>query len=117
MPCKYTRHLRLILQYVTLSLLTSLLLQHLNPKITFSSLIIIEPMVSPVGGDKLAPLRKRLVTSARRRRDTWPSRAEALMVLKKREGTKKWDEGVLKLFVVSLFFFDGTGAMTDEDVF
>lgn len=76
-----------------------LLLQRLNPKITFSSLIIIEPMVSPAGGDKLAPLRKRLITSARRRRDTWPSRAEALMVLKNREGTKKWDEGVLRLFV------------------
>lgn len=33
----------------------------------------------------------------------WPSRAEALKVLKEREGTKKWDEAVLKLFVVSFF--------------
>ena len=103
MLCKYTRHLRLILRNVRLSFLTSLLLQHLNPKITFSSLIIIEPMVSPVGGDKLAPLRKNLITSARRRRVVWPSRAEALKVLKEREGTKKWDEDVLKLFVVSFF--------------
>ncbi|EDR04986.1 uncharacterized protein LACBIDRAFT_303937 [Laccaria bicolor S238N-H82] len=76
-----------------------LLLQHLIPKISFSSLIIIEPMISPAGGDKLAPLRKKLITSARRRRAAWPSRAEGLMVLKEREGTKKWDEAVLELFV------------------
>jgi hypothetical protein len=84
-------------------------------------MIIIEPMVNPAGGDKLAPLRKRLITSARTRRDAWPSRAEALMVLKKRKGTKKWDEGVLRLFVVSLFplmvLLRRPRAVTDEDVF
>jgi len=76
-----------------------LLLQDIDPIIPFSSLIIIEPMISPAGPQHLQNLRSILVKGAYERRDVWPDSAQAMEALKGRARTKKWDPRILDLFV------------------
>ena len=82
-----------------------LLLQDMEPIIPFSSLIIIEPMISPAGPQHLKNLRSILVKGAYERRDVWPDSAQAAEALKMRARTKKWDPRILDLFVVRLSWF------------
>jgi len=89
-----------------LSVLTNLLrllLQHLKPIMPFSSIIIVEPMISPAGPQHLKKLRSMLVKGAYERRDVWPDLEQAMSALKKRDRTKGWDPRVLDLFVVCTF--------------
>ncbi|KAF9040786.1 Alpha/Beta hydrolase protein [Panaeolus papilionaceus] len=76
-----------------------LMLQRLQPTFKFSSLIIVEPMLSPEGGHHLHPLREKLVAGAIRRRDCWPSRDEARSHLKSLRATSLWDPRVIETFV------------------
>ena len=89
---------------------TRLILQILPPRLPFSSVIIVEPMVSPGGTDPLEPLRKRLVAAAENRRDTWASRDEVrLWLLGRRQGSggskrrRVWDRRVVDAIVVGLY--------------
>lgn len=77
-----------------------LLLQHLEPIVTFSSIIIVEPLLSPAGPHHLDKLRSILVKGAYERRDVWTDRTMAMKSIKSRERTKKWDPRITDLFVV-----------------
>jgi len=85
------------------------MIQDIEPKIMFSSLLIVEPLINPAETSALEPLRKRLVMSASRRRDRWATRDEARLSLPgqrdkgKKEGRAKWDERVVRAFVVRPF--------------
>ncbi|KAF7331405.1 Abhydrolase domain-containing protein mpaH [Mycena kentingensis (nom. inval.)] len=74
-------------------------LQDLQPTYPFSSLILIEPLLSPAGGHHLHKLRELLVKGAYERRDVWPDRAAALEAVKSRERVKKWHPAVVESFV------------------
>ncbi|GLB33185.1 putative alpha/beta hydrolase family protein [Lyophyllum shimeji] len=76
-----------------------LILQHLEPRVPFKSLVIVEPLISPAGPHHLNKLRSVLVKGAHERRDVWPDRAMAMIALKKRERTQKWDPRITELFV------------------
>ncbi|KAF6754126.1 Alpha/beta hydrolase fold-1 [Ephemerocybe angulata] len=86
---------------------TILMIQTFRPAFPFSSLILVEPMVSSIGDMALQPLRDRLVEQARKRRDKWTSREEARIALHKKCGGRrwkgvtrgKWDERVINSFV------------------
>jgi hypothetical protein len=80
-----------------------LILQHLEPTIPFSSIIIVEPMISPAGPQHLKKLRSILVKGAYERRDVWPNLEQAMSSLKMRDRTKKWDPRILDLFVVRTY--------------
>ena len=60
-------------------------------------------MISAGDGHDLDQLRERLVKSAQDRKSEWTSREAALLFLKANPGTMKWDEQVLKAFVVCYF--------------
>ncbi|KAJ7476851.1 Alpha/beta hydrolase fold-1 [Mycena galericulata] len=75
------------------------MLQALEPVFPFSSLILIEPLLSPAGSHHLRRLRELLVKGAYERRDVWPDRQLAMLALKSRERTKKWDPRILENFV------------------
>jgi hypothetical protein len=77
-----------------------LILQYLEPSIPFSSIIIVEPMISPAGPQHLQKLRSILVKGAYERRDVWPDLEQAMSALKGRDRTRKWDPRILELFVV-----------------
>lgn len=79
-----------------------LLVQDLEPIVPFSSLIIVEPMISPAGPQHLKNLRSILVKGAYERRDVWPNAEQAMEALKRRARTTKWDPRILDLFVVCL---------------
>ncbi|KAG5637908.1 hypothetical protein H0H81_002736 [Sphagnurus paluster] len=70
-----------------------------TPLVPFKSLIIVEPLISPAGPQHLNKLRSILVKGAHERRDVWPDRQMAMVMLKKRERTKKWDPRITELFV------------------
>ncbi|KAJ6596751.1 Alpha/beta hydrolase fold-1 [Mycena sp. CBHHK59/15] len=72
------------------------ILQSIEPTFSFSSLILVEPLLSPAGSHHLRRLREILVKGAYERRDVWPDREMAMVALKKRERTKKWDPRILK---------------------
>ncbi|KAF8164732.1 Alpha/beta hydrolase fold-1 [Crassisporium funariophilum] len=74
-------------------------LQSIEPQLSFSSLVIIEPMVSAEGTHLLAKLRAALVQGANRRQDVWPSREAAFELMSKRSRTAKWDRRVIQAFV------------------
>ncbi|KNZ80814.1 hypothetical protein J132_04243 [Termitomyces sp. J132] len=76
-----------------------LILQHLEPRVRFRSLIIVEPLISPAGPTHLNKLRSILVHGAHERRDVWPDRERAMIALRRRERTAKWDPRILDLFV------------------
>lgn len=73
----------------------------MTPALTFQSLIIVDPMLSPDGPEHLKKLRLMLIKGAYERRDVWPDRETALKALKKRDRTKQWDSRILDIFVVS----------------
>lgn len=80
------------------------MLQYMEPILQFSSMILVEPMLSPAGPQHLKRLRSLLIKGAYERRDVWPDRKMALEALSKRERTMKWDPRILDLFVVRLPF-------------
>ncbi|KAG6873602.1 hypothetical protein C0995_013975 [Termitomyces sp. Mi166 len=53
----------------------------------------------PAGPTHLNKLRYILVRGAHERRDVWPDRERAMIALKRRERTAKWDRRILDLFV------------------
>jgi hypothetical protein len=75
------------------------ILQSIEPVIRFSSIILVEPMLSPGGQEPVYLLREKLVKSAYERRDVWPSREKALQSLK---SNTRWHPRVQELFIVSL---------------
>ncbi|KAJ7499893.1 Alpha/beta hydrolase fold-1 [Mycena latifolia] len=75
------------------------MLQALQPVFPFSSLVLIEPLLSPAGSHHLSKLRALLVKGAYERRDVWADREQAMAALKRRDRTKKWDPRILKIFV------------------
>jgi len=72
------------------------ILQNIEPNIKFSSIILVEPMLSPGGQEHVYSLRKILVRSAYERRDVWPSRESALRSLR---SNTRWHPRVAELFV------------------
>ncbi|KAK7056620.1 hypothetical protein VNI00_002337 [Paramarasmius palmivorus] len=83
-------------------------------KDAFKSLIIIEPMLSPAGPEHLKKLRLLLIKGAYERRDVWPDRDTAMLTLKKRDRTKKWDPRILDVFIVSGIGF--RGVLSDNSI-
>ncbi|KAF7291785.1 Abhydrolase domain-containing protein mpaH [Mycena chlorophos] len=75
------------------------LLQDIEPRFPFSSLILIEPLISPAGGQHLIKIRELLVKGAYERRDVWPTREKAMVALKTRDRTRNWDPRILENFV------------------
>lgn len=86
-----------------------LLLHHMVPVFKFSTLVIIEPLVSSLGSLHLAPLALKLVNRASRRRERWSSREEIRRAfLVEGNSSAEWDSRVLESFVVSQFEFSHT---------
>ncbi|KAF7333043.1 Abhydrolase domain-containing protein mpaH [Mycena venus] len=75
------------------------MLQAIEPVFPFSSIVLIEPLLSPAGSHHLRRLRELLVKGAYERRDVWPDRHQAMLLLQRRDRTKKWDPRILKIFV------------------
>ncbi|EGO30149.1 hypothetical protein SERLADRAFT_341696, partial [Serpula lacrymans var. lacrymans S7.9] len=75
------------------------LLQHIQPIFTFSSIILVEPMMSAGGPGPIHPLRVMLIKHAYERQDVWCSREAAWRSLQGRRRTENWDPQVLKLYV------------------
>jgi len=76
------------------------MLQHLEPRVPFKSLIIVEPLISPAGPLHLRRLREMLIKGAHERRDVWREREQALPALKK----KNWDPRITDLYLVRPLF-------------
>lgn len=77
------------------------MLQHIQPAFKFSTLIIIEPLVSPEGSHYLKDLRERLVARARKRREFWPNREVVEKEFTKPNRTPlTWEPRVLRAFIV-----------------
>ncbi len=68
--------------------------------ITFSSLVIVDPFFFPGKPEDLAVLRRKLVNRAHERQDVWPSREEA-RGSESLKGSRKWDQRVRELYLVS----------------
>lgn len=87
------------------------------PKLTFSALILVDPMIFPKPPSREeAAMTVDLAGGATKRRDIWESREDALRSLQSRASFKVWDPKVLELFVVwvfSLFLPVGGGLMSD----
>lgn len=75
------------------------ILQNLEPLISFSSVILVEPMLSPNGAPPLAELRKSLIKGACERKDVWPNRLHALNDLTAKAHKAPWDRRALVLYV------------------
>lgn len=78
-----------------------LMLQHIQPMVNFSKLVIVEPMISVEGSHHFDELRSRLVSNASRRQTTWPGREIAYKSL-----SRKWDPRVLKAFINHAIYWD-----------
>ncbi|KAH7907127.1 Alpha/beta hydrolase fold-1 [Hygrophoropsis aurantiaca] len=74
------------------------ILQNIEPLLKFSSVILVEPMLSPQGPEAVYPLRLNLVKGAYERRDVWSTREDAHNYLKSRRRTKRWDPRILELY-------------------
>ncbi|KAK0191651.1 hypothetical protein F5146DRAFT_1103580 [Armillaria mellea] len=61
------------------------MLQYMSPSIPFS------PLLSPAGTHDIKKLRSILIKGAYERRDVWPDLTTAMVSLKRRDRTKKWD--------------------------
>ncbi|KAF8548320.1 hypothetical protein OG21DRAFT_1479236 [Imleria badia] len=72
------------------------ILPTLHPTVPFCALILIEPLLSPEGIDKLQDLRVNLINGAYERRSVWPSRQSALEYFRERTC---WDSSVLDNYV------------------
>jgi len=79
------------------------MLQHVEPVVKFSKLIIVEPMISAGGTHHLHTLRSKLAYGASRRQYRWTSREEACKRLMQRRA-KKWDPRILQAFMVCSIF-------------
>ena len=77
------------------------MLQHIEPVIKFSKLIIVEPMVSAEGRHHLDKLHKRLVYGASKRDSKWTSREAAYKSLVTRK--RQWDPRVVQAYLVCHF--------------
>ncbi|EJD00762.1 uncharacterized protein FOMMEDRAFT_157868 [Fomitiporia mediterranea MF3/22] len=75
------------------------ILQHLEPRLPFRSIIIVEPLLSPGGWKYLEQLCFKLVRGAYERRDVWPNKEKARRALKDGVVTRKWDPRILNVFV------------------
>ncbi|CAA7261886.1 unnamed protein product [Cyclocybe aegerita] len=68
-----------------------------TPPRPFRSFILVEPMImAPAFGSGAVRM---LVSGGEKRRDIWPSRAEAYALLRARGTWKAWDERVLRLYM------------------
>ena len=76
---------------------TRSILPTLSPTLPFCALILIEPLLSPEGIDKLRDLQVNLINGAYERRDVWPSRQSASRYFRERT---RWDPNVLDNYVV-----------------
>ncbi|KAG2153451.1 Alpha/beta hydrolase fold-1 [Suillus bovinus] len=74
------------------------ILQNLEPAFKFSSVILVEPMLSPTA-EAVEPLCRTLIKNAYERRDVWPSREYAHQDLRSRTRCKRWDPRVLDLYI------------------
>lgn len=74
------------------------ILQNLEPAFEFSSVILVEPMLSTTA-EAVEPLRSILIKYAYERRDVWPSREFAYKNLKSRQRCERWDPRVLDLYI------------------
>lgn len=74
------------------------MLQRLQPALAFSTVILIEPLLSPYGPEHLQRLRENLIRGACERRDVWPSRQSAREHLGPKVGL--WDSRVLDVYIV-----------------
>ncbi|KAH0839450.1 hypothetical protein J3R83DRAFT_240 [Lanmaoa asiatica] len=72
------------------------ILPTLAPAVHFCALILIEPLLSPEGIDKLRDLKVNLINGAYERRDIWPSRQSASRYFSERT---RWDPSVLDNYV------------------
>lgn len=73
------------------------ILPTLTPMFHFCALILIEPLLSPEGIDRLRDLQVSLINGAYERRDVWASRESALGYFRERT---EWDARVLDSYVV-----------------
>lgn len=80
------------------------ILQRLQPELKFSSIILVEPLLSPQGAEHLQQMRSKLIRGARERRDVWHSRDSARDHL--REKAHTWDSRVLDAYIVRLCFLE-----------
>ena len=77
------------------------MLQDIRPFFKFSTLIIVEPLLSPQGRHHLYELRQLLVERARKRRECWPNRDLVRKVFTDPERRPlAWEERVLTSFIV-----------------
>ncbi|KAG7451534.1 uncharacterized protein BT62DRAFT_927244 [Guyanagaster necrorhizus] len=68
-----------------------------NPRPTFESLILVELMT--MNQDHSYAPGTYLLNASQNRRDIWPSKEEAYIIMKSRKGLQAWDDRVLRLFV------------------
>ncbi|KAH9941520.1 Alpha/beta hydrolase fold-1 [Amylocystis lapponica] len=70
------------------------------PTLKFSSILLVDPMLMPPPPRyESGRLSKFLLEGAQKRRDIWPSRADALAGFQSRPAFKAWDPRVLKIYV------------------
>lgn len=77
-----------------------------NPRPVFESLILVELMI--MNQEQSRGPGRFLLGASSNRRDTWPSKEEAYVVMKSRKALQVWDDRVLRLFVVSIDIMDST---------
>jgi hypothetical protein len=94
----YIHHVPVVLPRNSFHCLRTIL-QELDPIIPFSSIVLIEPMLSPARPEYFYDLRRILLEKAYERRDVWLDREQALVALKTRR-TARWHPRVLDLYVV-----------------
>ncbi|KAK0205878.1 Alpha/beta hydrolase fold-1 [Desarmillaria ectypa] len=75
------------------------MLQYMSPTVPFSSIILVEPLLSPAGAHHLKKLRSILIKGAYERRDVWPDLTTAMASLKRHDRKKKWDPRIQQLFI------------------
>ncbi|KAL7284566.1 hypothetical protein ACG7TL_001858 [Trametes sanguinea] len=80
--------------------LHSILSQTYHPTLPYISTILVDPMLLPPSSEPpTGGPRNGLLEGAEKRRDIWPSRAEAWAQFSSRPAWRAWDERVLKLYV------------------
>jgi len=78
-----------------------LMLQDIQPVFKFSTLIIVEPLLSPQGRHHLYELRQLLVDRAQKRRECWPNRDLVRKAFTNPDRRPlAWEDRVLTLFIV-----------------
>ena len=74
------------------------MLQHLEPMLPFSVVMLVEPLLSPHGPEHLQELRQKLISIARERWNVWSSRQHAREHLRAR--VSSWDPRALDVYIV-----------------